>query len=1570
MTATDDIAKRLRANAAATRRGEYDDLEAAVEAAADRIGADANEAEALVGALVDVLAGQVREVSTADALVHDTSRANAIEYQIARLLEQISLSRPSFVLDHARDLAAVAIEQDGSLNDAAMALSSLAREHPAAFAACCRATAEVVDDGEAEARSAAFTFVADLVELTTTWLPSDAATEPSAAYAGDAESVPETPPAVRDAAAVDAVATAAVSAVDADAPDSQAAARAYATVARAAPDAALPGTPWVAHAVRTASDADLRAPLLNALAALATARPAALTSYRSTLVDALTDSDERVRETAGEALSAVAYREQGAVLEILPAVAAVVIDDLRGTAPALEVLSSAAKGDAYSPDAVPDAVLDVVDSVTAVLDATDADILEPATGFLETVADTDAALDHAPALAAPDTVEALVDLATRDPGGLTQLHATRVLRAVLEWDPGRLDAILDALVDRLDADPVERRVGALEAIDSILNAPSSTDLARQEAPAYRRLLHALVDALGSSTHKLTVDTLTSTLGRNPDALRFVHDDVEDALTATESHVRVAGYEVVTAAASEGSTTVLAFEDAIERGLADDDPVVVNAALEVASEVTPEHHEAVTPLLPAVAACLDDDDTRRTAAQVLSNVSTDAPSAVLDEREAILTAFADTTPTADPDDTLDVTRHLAAVLSNVVDADPTVVVPVTEELAALGRTMTHQFDQTASDALEALGVAATESQAARDALLTVYERGTPMAANAAATYVRTVVEEAPAAADALVPRLCERDLETTDRIDALAACAKRRPAAVSVAVPALRDVAATEDLDERTALVARALDALSAVAAADESAVQSVVPVAVEVLFETTETPAATAAVEALADLVAAHPAATRAALPTSATDSPVDLLDVDLTADVASDAVRRGLAATDATERFEAAFAYRTLAADDPDAAVSLLDAVVAHVETEPRLTRLQLYGAVDMLAESHPDPVSEALPALVDGVLTTGPTPTVAESGFTDALAFPLVDALVEATIARPERVIPLVDRVHYGLDAPTRGERVQSAPYLAMVAVARTEAPDHDGLANALEDAEPALRSLLDGTDLERQIAAFALTGLQTALPDTLPVLREILEQPAHPFAEETIEMLTLVTHDSTQTLAATPGSVEALLAGADHQDSAVRAGAVGGLGAIARTTGNERATAAVGKVLTDPASDVREEAARAIGHAPRQLDPLDPALPGLARALASDDETVRQAATDALEFHSEPSDRDLDAAALIDAVANADDAVTAPALSLLAVIARNRPQDVVDAGLDPIRDELQRPDTDSAGDALRVVDELAEHVPAALQSLVPALGMRLHRNRLENTELGLRHPNRVTSSILESIAEEKPTAAVDVVPELAEVFFETAADEMPLAVHAARGALQTIATERPDAVASTVEEAVTALESVDATRRKRGLDLLAALVYADVVPIQAVRPTATALVADDDPDVGEAAADFLEGAVYHTEATRPEETVPVLLDATQSGDPDRRGEATAALAAIAKDTPDAVPIEPIRDLLTADDYTTAGSAIHCLQARKDAVDLTAGERAVVQETLSTEADQRTRVVGIDLLAATDTTAATTPQ
>ena len=43
MTSADDVAQRLRANAAATTRAEYADLEAVVEAAERRVGADADD---------------------------------------------------------------------------------------------------------------------------------------------------------------------------------------------------------------------------------------------------------------------------------------------------------------------------------------------------------------------------------------------------------------------------------------------------------------------------------------------------------------------------------------------------------------------------------------------------------------------------------------------------------------------------------------------------------------------------------------------------------------------------------------------------------------------------------------------------------------------------------------------------------------------------------------------------------------------------------------------------------------------------------------------------------------------------------------------------------------------------------------------------------------------------------------------------------------------------------------------------------------------------------------------------------------------------------------------------------------------------------------------------------------------------------------------------------------------------------------------------------------------------------------------------------------------------------------
>ncbi len=1570
MTTVDDVAQRLRTHAAATTRAEYADLEAAVEAAAACIGADADDAADLVAPLVDVLRAQVREVSTADALVHDPSRASAIEARVARLVKRVARTRPSFVLNHARDLAAVAIEQDDSLNDAAMALSTLVSEDPAAFAACCRAAAEAVDGGSPGARREAFDLVADIVESITTWLPADTATEPTAAYEDDADTIPSTPPPIREAAAVDAVATAAVSAVDADASDSTAAARAYATIARAAPDAAAPGTPWVVHAIRSGPTDDRCAALLDAIAALAAARPGAITPYLSALVDALRAPDEAVRETAGEALSAVAYREQVAVLEVLPAVAAGLDDDSTGTAPALDILASAAKGDAYSPDDVPDAVLKVVDSVTAVLDADDAAVLEPATEVVETVAD--AAFDQVPALATSSTVENLVDIASRDPGVLTRLHATRTLGAIAEHKPDKRSVVLDELLARLDADPVDRRASALQALDSILEASGIAAADSDEASGSRRVLPALVDLLRSSTHELAVDALTTILGRDPDAIEYIREDVEDATAATEPRVRVAGYELVTAAAAEDPTAFVAFDDAVKRGLDDQDQAVVNAALEAAREVTPEHHEVVEPLLPAVAACLysEAEETRRTAAWVLVNVSKEAPEAVANEHDAILSAFADAAPTADPDDTLDVTQLLVEVLSNIVDADPTVAAPVTDELAAVARTMTHELDRTARYALEALAAAGTETPAARDDLMYVYEDGTPMAATEAASYVPRLVDEVPAAADAFASRLCERNLDDPARIDAIAACERHSPTVGTVAVPALLDVVTTEDPDDQTTLVGRAIDALATVAAADESVVESVAPVVVDILFETTESAVASAAVEALSDLATAHSAATRAALPAAATDTRVDLFDLKLTADGMPNAVRCGLAADAATERFEAAFAYRTLAADDPDAAVSLLNDIVAHVEREPRLTRLQLYGAIDALAESHVQRVAETLPTLVDGVLRAGPTPTVDDSGFTDALAFPLVDALLTTVIGAPERTPALVERLRDGLAASTRGERIHSALYLAVLAIAQTEAPADDHLAAALEDAEPALCSLLDGVELERQSAAFALTTLATALPDALPVLRDLLDRADHPLAGEAVEVLTLVSENQPRTLAETPGGVPALVAGADHHDAAVRAEAVAGLRAVASSTDDQRATAAVGDALTDPASDVREEAARAFGRVSRQPDPLDPALPGLARALTSDDPSVREAAIGALEFHLEPSDHDLDAAALVAAVANDDDAVTASALDLLVVVARNRPQDVVDAGLDPLRDELAGRDPDTAGDVLRVLNELVAHVPDELHSLVPVLRTHLQRDNQSVSVTGFREPNLLATGILQAIAEAEPAAVVDAVPDLSRVFFETEAGENTRAVSRARDALHAVGTERPDAVAVPVDDAVTALESVDATRRQRGLVLLTALVDADVVPIQAVRPTATALVADDDPDVGAAAAAFLEAAVSHTEATAPDDTVPVLLDATQSGEPDRRGKATAALAAIAKDTPDAVPIEAIQDLLTADDYTTAGSAIHCLHAHKDVVDLTAGERAVVQETIANEADQRTKVAGIDLLAATDTTAAATPQ
>lgn len=1567
MTSAGDVAQRLRANAAATTRAEYADLEAVVEAAERRVGADADDAAGLVAPLVDVLRAQVREVSTADALVHDPSRASAIEARVARLIERVARSRPSFVLDHARDLAAVAIAQDDSLNDATMALSTLVSEDPAAFAACCRAAADAVDDRNFGARREAFEFVADLVEPTTTWLPSDAATEPSAAYEGDADSVPATPPAVRESAAVEVVANAAVGAVDADASDSTAAARAYATVSRAAPDAAAPGTPWVVHAIRSETTDDVCAPLLDAIAALAVARPGALTPYRSTLVDVLAAPDEAVRETAGEALSAVAYREQGAVLGVLPAVAAVVDDASRGTAPALAVLASAARGDAYSPEEVPDAVLDVVDSVTAVLGADDAAVLEPATEFIETVTDTDIALDRVPAIANPATADALVDIASRDPGGLTRLHATRTLESLVEWDPALLDGILDGFVERLDADSVERRVGALQGIDSLLDTSGITDTASDHAPAYRHLLSTLVHALGSSTHDPAVDALTTILGRDPDALEHIRDGVEDATAATEPSVRVAGYELVTAAAVEDPTVFAAFDDAVERGLADHDPAVVNAALEAAREVTPEHHRVVEPILPAVAACLysEAEETRRTAAWVLANVSKEAPEAVANEREIVQSAFADAAPTGPSDEPLDVVQHLAAILSNVADTDATVVDPLTDELTALAGSMTDGLDRTARDALEALGAAARASPQARDALADVYVEGTPTAANAAAAYVPMLVDDVPGAADAMLPRLCERELDVPVRIEAVAACANECPAAGGTAVPALLDVITAENLDDYTRLVEEAFAALATVAAADESVVASVVPVAVEVLFETTEPAEATAAVEALSDIATTHPAATRAALPASATDTPVDVLDLDLAGDVTLADVERGLSAEAVTARFEAAFGYRALAAADPDAAVSLLDRVVADVEAEPRLTRLQLYGALDTLAAEHTERVAETLPGLVDGVFTAGPTPTVDESGFTDALAFPLIGALAKTVVGAPGAVVPLVDRLRDGLDAPTREERVHSALYLAFVAIGQTEAPDDGVLSDALHAAEPALRSLLDGDEMERHSAAFALATLVTALADALPVLRELVDHPSHPLAEEAAEALAHAAEEAPRAVAETDGGVAALLAGADHAEATVRVSAVTGLRTVAGRTGDGRATAAVGAALTDSDPDVREEAARAFGPTPRRLDSLDPALPGLARALASDDGTVREAAADALEFHLEPSDRDLDATALGDAIANDDDAVTDPALDLLAVVARNRPKDVASVALDPLRDELNRRDPQAAGDVLRVLDELADTVPGALHSLVPALRTHLRREQTA-TEPRYHQPNRLATSILEAIAEARPAAVVEAVPDLSTVVFETPGDTTR-AVHSARHALQLVAAARPDAVAATVDDAVTALHSVDSTRRQRGLELLTTFVDADVVPVQAVRPTATALLADDDPAVGAAAAAFLEAAIYHAEATTPAETVPVLLDATESGDSDRRGAATAALAAIAKDTPDAVPTDAVRPLLTADDYTTAGSAIHCLHARKNAVDLTATERAVVQERIATEADRRTKVVGIDLLAATDTTAAT---
>ncbi|WP_435366143.1 HEAT repeat domain-containing protein [Haloarchaeobius sp. DYHT-AS-18] len=1568
MTRTQPLPDRLRDHADATTRAEYVELEAAVATAAKRLETDADDAAGLVGPLVDVLRAQTGEVSTADALVHDPARATAVESRVARLVQQVAHARPSLVVDHARDLATVALERDGPMNDVEMTLSRLMSEEPSVFVACCDAAASTIDAGGGGTRRAAFDLIATIIDPHMEWLPSDTATEPTALYDDSADEAPSTPLPVRKAEAIETVVTAAVTTVDAGAAGSTAAAGAYTAIARAKPDEAIPATPWVIHAIRTHEDPDLQAALLDGVVALAATRPGALEPYLSTFVAALTAPDERIRSNAGEVLGAVAYRDQEAILDVVPDLAAVAEDAERGTAPAVAVLASAAKGDAYSPDEVPNAVLAVIDSIVAVLDSDDDAVLEPATELLETVVSVGTEFDGADIVLDRTTIDRLLDVASSNLGGLTQLHASRTLETVVETDPGWFEFVLDGLVDRLDADAVERRVGTLETVESIFDYPTLAENT-PDSPAYQRLLSALIDTLGESTHELAVDALSAILGQDPDALQSVARALEATTRADDARVRIAAYELVRSAAGENADVFLAFDDDIERGLADDDPAVVVAALEVVREVTPEHYWLVVTFLSTVADCLytDDRDVRRTAAWVLANVSKSAPGAVANEHSAVVSAFADAAPTYDPDETFDVARHLAEVLSNVADREPAAVEPVTGDLAALGRGMTDELDRTAWYALQALGAAAKESPPARDALMDVYEKGTPTAANAAARYLGKVVEETPEIAEPILPRVCSRELDEPIRIDVVEVCATEYPTSAAAAVPDLVNVVTTGDLNERSTVAIRAFDALATIVAGDESAVASVVPAAVEVVFETTEAPVATAAVEALADIMAANPEAARAALPPAASESPIELVDLEPIGDPTIADLEQGLTDPAPTERFQAAFAYRALAADDPDAAVSLLDLVVAQVESEPPLTRIQLYGAIEKLSEEHHERVAEVLPNLVDSVVSKGPPPTIDESGLSGDLSFALLGAIVNTVISVPEHTVSIVERLRSGLDASGRGERIQSALYLAIVAIAENEVPHDGGLSEALDRAESKLRSLLDGTDLERQCASFALTTLVTALPDTLPILREVLETPDHPLEEEAVEALSLAADEAPHEISEITGGVQALIVGANHRDDAVRAEAVTGLCLVAHATGDERATEAVGDALTDNTSEVRKAAVEAFGFASRQPTPLDPALPGLARALASDDEAVRQAAVGALEFHMEPSDRDLDAESLVEAVGNDDDAVTDPALDLLSVVAQNRPKDVVAAGLGPLRDELERRDPAVAGDVLRIVDSLAMSVPGDLHSLVPALDSHLRRELERDANNGYRQLFRLATRTCRRIAEKDPGAVGDAVPELSAVVLESSDVVSDFVVDEARDAIRAVADGQPDAVAATVADAVTALDAANPNRRWRGLDLLAALVDTGVVPMPSTARSATTLLGDDDARVSAAAAKVLDTAIRHDQPVPLKQAIPRLVETTRATDPDRRVNATAALATVADTTPRVVPLNPARGCLTADDHETTAAAVRCLCALPDAIGLSSDERDAINAMLVDEADPETKLAAIELLTAIDTPAAT---